>query len=189
MNIDIMEKIMECLDWDLYGETCVAILKNEENAGDHPSDFDSLTKEEQYALLYWIKNSLVRSNKYADRSSYGVKHDFEAEAFYISNGQFKGAMLLLGYQPRHIDDLNWIFRMMPRVKRKKTVYEESHRYTLGRFDKEFAHILISAGHIGVMDSEVCAQRMLDRVRDLIEKASFEQRVDTAIQEKTPGWKL
>ena len=47
-------------------------------------------------------------------TSYGIKHDFEfATRLYVSNGQFKGAMLTAGYVPVNPGEQNWRFRIRP----------------------------------------------------------------------------
>jgi hypothetical protein len=83
--------------------------------GNHPDDYYSLTPEEQDALISWINENLVPSE---DRylGSYGLKHHFERapEGFYITNGQFKGAMRAAGCEPSEADKgptFNWFFRL------------------------------------------------------------------------------
>jgi transcriptional regulator with XRE-family HTH domain len=51
-------------------------------------------------------------------SSYAIKHDAEeAIGVYIRNDEFKGAMLACGYEPTRDTDVNWRFRIKPRLLR------------------------------------------------------------------------
>ncbi len=78
-----------------------------------PEDHDALTHKEQAALGVWIAANM-RPSRTPDpyRTSYGIKHRFEESegGFYLSNGQFKGAMLVAGYEPVDATELNWRFR-------------------------------------------------------------------------------
>ncbi|PLS87017.1 MAG: hypothetical protein CYG60_04175 [Actinobacteria bacterium] len=78
-----------------------------------PEDHDTLSREEQAALQAWI-GANMRPAKTPDpyRTSYGLKHRFEESAggCYVTNGQFKGAMLKAGYEPVEPTELNWRFR-------------------------------------------------------------------------------
>ena len=69
-----------------------------------PEDFHNLNPEEREILTNWIRANLkpIKSvNKM--HTSYGLKHYFERDkenkGFYITNGQFKGAMLECGFKP------------------------------------------------------------------------------------------
>ncbi|MDP9476457.1 MAG: hypothetical protein M3R38_12375 [Actinomycetota bacterium] len=57
------------------------------------------------------------AGKVGPSDSYTMKHDFEtAGGFYVTNGQFKGAMLAAGYQPAKRGEQNWRFRQKPTKK-------------------------------------------------------------------------
>jgi hypothetical protein len=78
-----------------------------------PADYETLTLVEKAGLQAWIARH-VQPGRLSSRTSYGVKHDFERDpaGFYITNGQFKGAMLVAGYNPCDQDvkhDINWRF--------------------------------------------------------------------------------
>lgn len=81
---------------------------------DDPSNFMELTHEEQNTLLSWILDSLVpaRSVNYR-HNSYETKHDFSNSSlgFYISNGAFKGAMLIAGFTTDNTKQRNWSFNV------------------------------------------------------------------------------
>ena len=75
--------------------------------------FDLLTKDEQAQLVEWCR-SLEKSktfNKYY--TSYGLKHVFQYNGgFYISNGAFKQAMLLAGFNHKECESrINWRFNV------------------------------------------------------------------------------
>jgi len=76
------------------------------NRLDTPEAYDDLTALEKDALAYWIDHAMCKAARYSKCSSYETKHDFEAEGFYVTNGQFKGAMLAAGYQPKDARELN-----------------------------------------------------------------------------------
>lgn len=68
-----------------------------------------MTKEEQEKVMEWIhENILSRKTPLLDYSSYGIKHLLERDLkFYITNNQFKDAMLLCGFYPVDEHLLNW----------------------------------------------------------------------------------
>lgn len=86
---------------------------------DSPLGFLELTQYEQRRLIDWCNRlEKVKSfNHYI--SSYGLKHYFEHDdGFYITNGQFKGAMLICGFQVASTKKINWYFNIS-----KKSVNE------------------------------------------------------------------
>lgn len=84
-----------------------------------PEDFNNLSGEQKDQLLEWIKSNLQKIktiNK--NHTSYGLKHYFEYDkkngGFYVTNGQFKGAMLECGfikYEIPEIFGINWEFNV------------------------------------------------------------------------------
>lgn len=62
----------------------------------------------------WIKRNIKRSENVDYRhTSYGLKHILEEDTgIYLTNNQFKDAMLLAGYEPANSCDLNWNFRIV-----------------------------------------------------------------------------
>lgn len=62
----------------------------------------------------WIKKNIRKSRKiYRRASSYGLKHVLQADTHvYLTNNQFKDAMLLAGYQPVDPNELNWHFKIV-----------------------------------------------------------------------------
>lgn len=138
---------------NLYADICNELPKD--STKDHPSEFGDLSSAKQDALVYWIRNAMVGSNSYCRRDTYGIKHDFEAEGFYVSNGEFKGAMLVCGYRPKIVTAQNWTFRIRPVFMRKAASNSdlpqarEDYRISLGRFDVDFARLLKVTGEVTI----------------------------------------
>jgi hypothetical protein len=83
---------------------------------DSPKEFDLLPPLKRELLLRWIDLVLYPAvTIWRDTTSYGLKHAAEDDlGFYISNGQFKGAMLAAGHKPADTWEQNWMFRVRPR---------------------------------------------------------------------------
>lgn len=142
-----MEQYMET-----YQQVCSRLPKKSDNDGNHPSDFEMLNNAEQKVLLYWIEHAIEYKGQWSKETSYGIKHDFEREGFYITNGQFKGAMILMGHMPKHDHELNWVF-CIRKIYTRKIVSNYDHmdyqnRYSLAGIDKTYVKLLIASGHIG-----------------------------------------
>lgn len=87
-------------------------MTSHDSAVNDPDTFILLSEEEQAVLLAWIRTSYTASKTvWENHSSYGLKHDFEADHFYITNGQFKGAMRLAGFEPVEPAAMNWHFKI------------------------------------------------------------------------------
>lgn len=88
--------------------------------GDHPKGFLTLKPEEQEKLLEWCCQLEKIKTFQNGHTSYGLKHKFEyrQDGFYITNGQFKGAMLIAGFEPKNRNDLNWVFAFSIKSLRK-----------------------------------------------------------------------
>jgi hypothetical protein len=81
---------------------------------DRPEEYEKLSPAEQATLLEWIRLAIKPAKTPVVETSYGIKHDFEyATRLYVSNGQFKGAMLAEGYAPVNPGEQNWRFRIRP----------------------------------------------------------------------------
>lgn len=86
-------------------------------------DFDSetadtslvndLCDEEITLVSIWIKQNIrAADSNQSGYSSYGLKHELEHDTkVYMTNNQFKHAMLLSGYKPNDYDELNWDFNI------------------------------------------------------------------------------
>lgn len=85
-----------------------------ERSLDDPAEFAALPPSEQAALLAWIRlvcHPVTRVER--EWTSYGLKHHFEDDGFYVTNGAFKGAMVAVGYSPTNPQECNWHFRVAP----------------------------------------------------------------------------
>lgn len=62
----------------------------------------------------WIRVNICKSSKILrDRTSYGIKHDLQRDTgVYLTNNQFKDAMLTAGFPPVDPNELNWHYRIV-----------------------------------------------------------------------------
>ena len=69
--------------------------------------------EEIAAVDGWIRKNVRTGKKILHgHTSYGMKHMLEHDiGIYLTNNEFKDAMLLAGYQPVNPKDLNWKYRI------------------------------------------------------------------------------
>lgn len=83
------------------------------NCANRPIAFLDLAVDEQRRLVEYCTQSFIhRVSPNHNWTSYGLKHLFENEtlsSFYVSNGQFKGAMLIAGFLPVTAETLNWFY--------------------------------------------------------------------------------
>ncbi len=89
------------------------------NQLDQPEEFEKLNQVKKDALLEFCYSINKIKTFNARRSSYGLKHVFERkyrealsdtfESSYVTNGQFKGAMLEAGFDVKDKSRLNWHF--------------------------------------------------------------------------------
>lgn len=83
------------------------------------SSWDELSEPDKLHLLRYIWANFEPMKRTAKRqynrnhSSYTLKHRYEAVGSYVTNGQFKAAMLLCGYAPEDPAALNWRFKIAP----------------------------------------------------------------------------
>jgi hypothetical protein len=84
--------------------------------------YTDLPLEIQEALIKWITHN-IRGRKTANfnHSSYSLKEFAERSVhYYISNNQFKDAMLHCGFKPVNPTALNWCYR----ISEKSLVFKE-----------------------------------------------------------------
>lgn len=89
-----------------YEQACLLPLNQ-------PADYGRLPQAQRVVLCNWIDLNLAMTKTYNRYlSSYVLKHYFEhsPEGFYVTNGQFKGAMLREWYKPKDYNALNWVFK-------------------------------------------------------------------------------
>lgn len=70
----------------------------------------------QDAVYEWITRYLIpRKTPLLIRSSYGIKHILQSDTgIYLTNNQFKDAMMHCGYDPIDPDTLNWSYCLSKR---------------------------------------------------------------------------
>ena len=70
-----------------------------------------LPEEQQKIVLDWIKNNiLLRKTPNYRYSSYGIKHLLQADKnIYLTNNQFKDAMLMCAFYPANQKAVYWNF--------------------------------------------------------------------------------
>lgn len=86
-----------------------------------PEHFKKLNQVKQKALLEFCYSINKIKTFNTRHSSYGLKHLFERryrevltgtfEGSYVTNGQFKGAMLEAGFEVKDKSQLNWHFNV------------------------------------------------------------------------------
>lgn len=89
---------------------------------DDPYEFLDMDEGEKYKLLVWCLT--LKKNKNINNSfcSYGLKDIYERglNGQYVTNGEFKGAMLVAGFKVADVSSVNWSFN----VNTKDIQYEE-----------------------------------------------------------------
>lgn len=88
---------------------------------DSPNEFDDLTPTEKSILLNWINQNLIKIKSINNKhSSYFLKKLFENsnQGFYITNGQFKGAMLESKFEIKSKYEQNWYFNVSEKSIKK-----------------------------------------------------------------------
>lgn len=88
-----------------------------------------LSDEKRAEAMDILRNWFEASTKTSLRhTSYGMKHWLEdAVGCYVSNNQFKDAMLSLGFEPSDYSELNWCFKVKP-TKALKKYLEDGGRW-------------------------------------------------------------
>lgn len=99
---------------------------------DEPASYYLLSKSQQNKLHDWIKKNLIpyeikTYNKH--HTSTQIKH---AIPFYVTNGEFKGAMLEAGFTPKEISKRNSIYKVSKKrcdyLIKRKDLYRELERW-------------------------------------------------------------
>ncbi len=115
-----------------YEQVCSELENTRQK--DHPRAYDTLSQEEKEALQYWIEHAIRPATKADDHySSYGLKHEYERETkLYVSNAQFKGAMLIAGYRPTEKGEQSWHFMIQPSGAEHNSVQDGAPQNKVGR---------------------------------------------------------
>ena len=71
----------------------------------------SRSQEEIDTVCRWIDMNLFPRKTVLDsHTSYGIKHILERDTgIYLTNNEFKDAMLMCGYTPVNPNELNWCY--------------------------------------------------------------------------------
>ena len=98
------------------------------------SDKDPAVQE---TVLSWIKEHIrERRTVYRSRTSYGLKHDLQRDTnIYLTNNEFKDAMMQCGYLPVNPDELNWYYRIRF-IKDPDKEPEPFYRWVAGTIEKD-----------------------------------------------------
>jgi len=85
-------------------------IKN--NTINEPEEYNKISITDKQTVEKWIKEHILSQKKPNNRhTSYGIKHLFEEDkensGFYMSNGEFKGALLACGFKPVNEHIMNW----------------------------------------------------------------------------------
>lgn len=78
----------------------------------------------QKIVMDWIMNNIrPRKSPLYGRTSYGLKHYLDHDTgVYLTNNQFKDAMMIAGYMPVNPNELNWEYR----ISKKSPVFCKKH---------------------------------------------------------------
>lgn len=81
----------------------------------------SKPKDVQETIFAWINQNLVpRKTVLRSTTSYGLKHKLERDTdIYLTNNEFKDAMMECGYMPHNPNELNWHYC----ISKKSPVFE------------------------------------------------------------------
>ncbi len=83
---------------------------------DRPAYFHVLDADIKVKIVRWCQTQFVATKTFNKAyTSYGLKHILERQDnTYLTNGQFKAAMLLAGFLCEDINELNWHFNISKR---------------------------------------------------------------------------
>ena len=93
---------------------------------DNPTDLDRLPRIRRLALLEWIRLAVLPAKKPSGHTSYWLAAEYEAAGGHVSNGAFKRAMQLSGYDPIDPSETNWRFRCHPAGSSKRDAAYSLH---------------------------------------------------------------
>ncbi len=99
-----------------------------ENGAVDDALLSDVPEDVQQVVLMWIADNIrpIKSGNY-NHSSYGMKHILQHDTMiYLTNNQFKDAMMQCGYNPVDENRLNWNYRVSEKspaftpIERRKT---------------------------------------------------------------------
>jgi len=101
------------------GRTCTVNYRNGMDSrrgyvaetGEDKEHFLDMLPEEKQKVLTWLRYNILPAKTVLEgHSSYGMKHVLESRTkIYMTNNQFKEAMMHCGFYPAVPDKLNWNF--------------------------------------------------------------------------------
>ena len=96
--------------------------------------FNEMSPVVQEKVLTWIRaNIFPRKTPLLNSSSYGMKHVLQDRTnIYMTNNQFKEAMLLCDFFPVHKEELNWHYC----ISKKSPIFVEQEDHKRGLFMPE-----------------------------------------------------
>lgn len=81
-----------------------------------PEQYHKVPEETRKRAKEWILNNIRPYRMTNSRTSYGIKHILQHDTgIYLTDGEFKGAMLAAGYAPINPDEDEWRFRVQVRI--------------------------------------------------------------------------
>lgn len=88
-----------------------------------------IDEETQKRVFDWIdENFSPRRTKLPDVTSYGLKHLLQRDInIYLTNNQFKDAMMHCGYMPVDPNTCNWIYR----ISKDSKAFDDEYRRQRG----------------------------------------------------------
>ena len=97
----------------MYREKTSKVVDGRAWTEDDTALLTDMTEEEQTKVTAWIReNILPRKTPLLSHSSYGMKHLLERDTkIYMTNNQFKDAMLQCGFKPQSFTDYNWRYSL------------------------------------------------------------------------------
>lgn len=93
----------------------------------------SCPESERLIVLDWIRNNIrPRKTPLRSRTSYGMKHILQSDTgIYLSDNQFKHAMMLSGYEPTDPNELNWHYC----ISKKSPAFDYRNRRKYGNCNR------------------------------------------------------
>lgn len=100
-----------------------------ENGYEDKELIKDLDKDKQSKVLNWIMNDFIPCDKpYRYSTSYGLKHIIQrSDGIYLTNNQFKDAMVICGFKEVDSSELNWNYYISwksPAIVRER--YRDRH---------------------------------------------------------------
>lgn len=96
--------------------------------------FDEIPEETRELIKKWVFDNFEPASSYTSRgnyTSYGWKHLLEkiygVPNYYMSNDQAKDAFLSWGFKPRDVDEINWVFKLKPKSRKREAFDSQYYR--------------------------------------------------------------